>query len=264
MLLLTLALLAAPPDMKQAASAVTTLVAAELGETKSVLSGQDVKKLMEAASNAQLAGCDVAASCISEIASALGTRFVVSGRLNQVGSFFVLEASLLDSQGGVILDRASLKRATLDEIQASLTNVVSRLHAKLPEDATTILVLDFETTQTAVVGVTEAEVQGSALSIASFIAGGVGIATLVAAYGYLAYRGSYFYALNPGTDDGIANPYGVFIPVVGPFTYSEFDNPPLIEGRQDLPLLGALQVGGFLLGAGGIAGGFVFAPAATE
>jgi hypothetical protein len=81
------------------ASLLTERVAAALAEAGfDIVTAADLRDLVELeAQREAFEDCDTS-SCMSEIADALGTRFIVSGRLGKLGTERVLQLKLFDAQ----------------------------------------------------------------------------------------------------------------------------------------------------------------------
>src|SRR4051812_10419633 len=85
-------------DQNQA-SLVTELVTAALSKEPKfdVIASADVRKQVELESQKQVAGCSEQASCIAEMAGALGASVVVYGSIGQLDDVIILTLNLFDS-----------------------------------------------------------------------------------------------------------------------------------------------------------------------
>jgi len=119
-------------DAQNVPSATVETVTEALGTELSkepglhVLTHSDLSRLAALEGEKAAMGCETDASCLAEIASALGARFVVTGRLSQIEERFVLQLTLLDAQGA-----RSLHKTTLTE--RSATKIVERLPSAAQE-----------------------------------------------------------------------------------------------------------------------------------
>lgn len=101
---------------------VAGLVAAQLADHPrfDVISGQEVRRLVELEGEKQATGCETDASCLAEIANAMGARLIVMGQLGRLGSLIVLNLSLYDSDEGRTVARAAVKSPDLDSLPDAL------------------------------------------------------------------------------------------------------------------------------------------------
>lgn len=133
-----------------AASVVTELVTTALGKDPrlEVLSSADVRRQLELEANKQAVGCDDrGASCLAEVAGAMGAQLVVSGQLGQLDDVIILTLNLFDSAQGRAVGRVAVQETSLKALSARVDGAVQELTApfvqKLAPGATTrVLVLD--------------------------------------------------------------------------------------------------------------------------
>jgi hypothetical protein len=71
-------------------------------------------------------GCDEA-SCLAELAGAMGARLVVFGDANKLGTVTILTLSLFDSSKTQSVGRVSVQAATIEELPAKLPPAVRDL-----------------------------------------------------------------------------------------------------------------------------------------
>ncbi|MBK7859316.1 MAG: hypothetical protein IPJ65_11980 [Archangiaceae bacterium] len=108
--------------------AVTTEVAARgLFE---VISSKDVETLLNVERQRELMGCsDDSANCMTELAGALGARFVLSGSVARLGEAYQLNLQTMDSQKAQPLGRATLIGKDLGVLREQLKYVVAEATA---------------------------------------------------------------------------------------------------------------------------------------
>jgi TolB-like protein len=94
------------------------------------ISQHDVTEMMDLEAERQAAGCDEA-SCLAEIAGAMGARYVVSGRIGKLGSRFSFTLSLFDSSEARNVSRANRVGSSLDEIADAIDGQVDELLASM-------------------------------------------------------------------------------------------------------------------------------------
>lgn len=100
------------------AATVTSIVVAGLAEfrTLDVVSGEDVRRLADLEASRMSAGCSDDASCLSEIAGALGAQLVVFGAVGKLGSATVVSLDLFDSQKAQALGRVTTQTTQTDRL----------------------------------------------------------------------------------------------------------------------------------------------------
>lgn len=127
----------------ETARLVTDLVAVSLQRTGrlAVLTSEDVRSVMAFEAEKQSAGCDDA-SCLAELAGALGAALVVHGSVGQLGELFVVNLNLFDSrearsagrESAQVRDRAELPVA-IDRMTRALVGGTIELPPPSPDDA---------------------------------------------------------------------------------------------------------------------------------
>jgi TolB-like protein len=86
-----------------------------------VISSRDIQTLLGVERQKQLLGCsDDASSCITELAGALGSRFVLSGSLAKLGDALQLSVQMLDTQKGQPVARSVRLANDVDTLVAQL------------------------------------------------------------------------------------------------------------------------------------------------
>jgi hypothetical protein len=124
------------PDV---ALTLTDLVTAAFSEIKTkgeeqtdskayrTLSGEDIRKMLEIEGDKQTLGCEGGESCLEEIAGAMGSRFVVYGRISSLGELLVLQLNVFDAQAALPISRKVLKAKSLGEFADSITPAAEEL-----------------------------------------------------------------------------------------------------------------------------------------
>jgi hypothetical protein len=111
---------------------LTDLVATHVGQDArySVLSGSDMRRILELESNKESAGCDDASvsSCMADLAGALGATYVVFGNSAKLGGELMnLNLQLYDSKRGQVLRRVALQGKSLADITMQLEGAMVQL-----------------------------------------------------------------------------------------------------------------------------------------
>jgi hypothetical protein len=165
------------------ASAMTDAVAAEVNARGffQVMSSNDIATLLGVERQKQLLGCsDEKGSCLTELAGAVGARFVLSGSLAKLGDVVQLTLTTLDSQSAQPVGRATRLAKDLTALRGQLPFAVAEATATpLPPPPSRVLPFSL-------IG----------LGAASLIAGGV--------VGFFAL--SQETAINRELDNGMTNP----------------------------------------------------------
>ncbi len=122
----------APAALRERADGVASLLGSRLATRKELklLTQEDVNTLLGLERQKALIGgggkegCDDS-TCMTEVSGALGARYVVSPRIDQFGSRFLLTATLFDSTTAVSLAKPAADAASEEEIPAA-TEVIAR------------------------------------------------------------------------------------------------------------------------------------------
>ncbi len=87
---------------------------------------EEFRTLADVEAQRSVSGCDDAsASCLAEIAGALGARYVVSGTLGGLGDEVVLQLALLDTRTAQTLSRSSAGAASVSALRDRLDVAVA-------------------------------------------------------------------------------------------------------------------------------------------
>ena len=101
-----------------------------------VLSSEDVRRLADLDASRQTLGCDEA-SCLAELASALGAEVIVYGSIGTLGRIVVVNLSIFDSKSAKSVARETVQAHTLEELPQLVDGAVNKLVARIPGVATT-------------------------------------------------------------------------------------------------------------------------------
>jgi TolB-like protein len=116
----------------QVAAALTETVSVEVSQRGffDVLTNQDINTLLGMERQRQMAGCaEESSSCLTELAGALGARFVMNGSLTQLGDAFQLNLQTLDTKTAQPLGRATRIARDLPALRAQMTFAVAEATA---------------------------------------------------------------------------------------------------------------------------------------
>lgn len=113
---------------EQQLTTIAGLIAAELNQRPGlrVLTTDDMRDLLSLEESRQLAGCDDN-SCMTELAGALGARYVVFGQAGALGDLLVVNLKLLDTQRAETVGRAAAQARNLDELPRVLRPALDTL-----------------------------------------------------------------------------------------------------------------------------------------
>lgn len=99
-----------------------------------VLSGADMRAMVELEGEKQALGCTDDTSCLAELAGALGARLVVFGQMAKLGSRYLMNLNLFDSDAGKAVGRAAISADSLDGLMEQLPGAVHKLAAPFLEE----------------------------------------------------------------------------------------------------------------------------------
>lgn len=114
------------PAQLEALTGYVTVTLSEYAPLE-VLSGADVRAMVELEGEKQSLGCADDTSCLAEVAGAMGARLVVFGQMAKLGSRYVLNLSLFDSEAGKAVGRASVTGDALEEVFEQMPRGVHKL-----------------------------------------------------------------------------------------------------------------------------------------
>jgi len=99
-----------------------------------VVSSGEIARIIEIEGNKQALGC-VQDSCLSELAGAMGTRYVLFGHVAPLGETLVMQLRLFDSQTLVMVAREELKGPSPDVLATAIPPAVDTLFASIATPA---------------------------------------------------------------------------------------------------------------------------------
>lgn len=175
-----------------------------------VFTTQDLAAILELEADRLRAGCDTA-SCLAEVAGAMGARYVVFGTLGRIGSTVVAQVSMFDSEAGRPVARREVRARSAENLVEPLSIAAAQLVAPVLEEGDPLLV---EAQR-------EWEEPWTGLKTGAL---GAGIAGLVAGLGVTAAGGLAFAlatvllasdAAPPATKNWVARPLGIGAVLVG-------------------------------------------------
>lgn len=151
--MLSLALLLAVTTVDaNSAGLITEIVTSSIAKNTKldVISGADVRRQMEVEANKELLGCDASsASCLAELANAMGARFIVYGKLGTLDDVVILTLNVFDSEKAQAAGRVVAKDKSLaalaERAEPAALELVTNVAAGVAEGAKArVLVLDIE------------------------------------------------------------------------------------------------------------------------
>lgn len=115
---------------KSEVETLTGLITAKLARYAEleVLSGQDLKRLVDLEAQKQAAGCDEA-GCLAEMAGALGAQIVIFGQAGRLGGTLVVTLDAFDAAKGVAVARQPIEARDLGQLPGLVGPAVDRLVA---------------------------------------------------------------------------------------------------------------------------------------
>jgi len=139
---------AAPPDADTASLTAIVADVAGRGDGISVVTRKDLAQLLEMGASQQSMGCDDAsATCLAEVAQALGAEIIVRGELGSIDNERSLSLSVLNSADLTSTARAVVRGRTIGDLGNEVARVLPGLVQKVRpagEKATRLFVTDVE------------------------------------------------------------------------------------------------------------------------
>jgi len=125
--MMILGLQAAPGVEAQLASGLNDAIAVELSQRGffEVLAAKDLQTLLNVERQRQLLGCSEEGACLTELADAVGARFVLSGQLNKLGAAYQLSLEGLDTLKARPLGRTTRLSADVETLRAQIPYAVA-------------------------------------------------------------------------------------------------------------------------------------------
>ncbi len=108
---------------------VSNVISSELSEYPGfeILTGADMRQMVELEAEKQAMGCDQHNSCLAELAGAIGARYVVFGEMGKVGSSVLLALNLFDSSEAKALGRVTLRSKNIDALMDDIPWAIQKL-----------------------------------------------------------------------------------------------------------------------------------------
>lgn len=109
-----------------------------------VLSGADIRQMIELEAEKQAAGCDDA-SCLSEVAGALGAEIIVTGQVGRLGESYIISLSVIDVGAATAVARETAELDSIEDAPGVVRPMVDRLMERMedrvgrPENEVTFL-----------------------------------------------------------------------------------------------------------------------------
>jgi hypothetical protein len=106
-----------------------------------VLTAADVREAVNLQAQSETLGCEADSSCLAEVASAMGAKYVVFGSIGRLGKNFVINVNLFDQSNAHSAARETIRAENLDvlpeKIDAGVTALVANIApAQAPPPAT--------------------------------------------------------------------------------------------------------------------------------
>lgn len=157
------------PEVAKIASGILSTAVAELGGLTPV-SMQDLRTLVELEGNREALGCSVE-SCLADVASAMGSRYVIYGEIGQLGSSLIINLNLYDASTAASVARRTVRAGSPDTLPDVLPPAVRSLFTGIAAEDPPLPAL-------AVAG---GVVLGTGVLLAAGAAAGAGMASAVVA-----------------------------------------------------------------------------------
>lgn len=116
---------------------MTSLLSVELAQQRGqsgnrldVVTASDVEKMATLAAEKSTVGCDTS-SCLGEIAAAMGTRYVIFGDANKLGTLTIVTLNVFDADEARSITRKSLELDDVAQLPTRLRAIVPELAAPL-------------------------------------------------------------------------------------------------------------------------------------
>lgn len=97
-----------------------------------VVSSEDIRRIISLEADREAMGCSADASCLAELASALGAELVVYGSVGQLGMTTVINVSVFDSLRTRSVARETIEANTLEVIPDRIRGAVDAMLGKDP------------------------------------------------------------------------------------------------------------------------------------
>lgn len=125
LLVLNLDAIDVPPDKVSILNGRIASLLSERSDVETVTTA-DIQAMAQIDASKAAMGCDES-SCLAEIASALGARYVIYGRVGRLDDVILLQVSLFDASVGKPVSRQETQGAQLKELSANLPRLLNDL-----------------------------------------------------------------------------------------------------------------------------------------
>src|SRR5687768_2517862 len=95
-----------------------------------VISGADLRSLVDIEAEKRALGCDANESCLAEIAGALSADLVVSGSVGRLGSLVVVNLSLYDGKRQESVDKQKVSAERVEDLPVQIDMAVAALFGR--------------------------------------------------------------------------------------------------------------------------------------
>lgn len=152
------------PEVASIATGILSTAVADLGGLVPVTM-QDLRTMVELEGNREALGCSVE-SCLAEVASAMGSRYVIYGEVGQLGSALVVNLNLFDATAAASVARRTVRAPSLEALPDVLPSAVRSLFGGIAAEPAPVPTL-------AIVG-------GVTMGVGALLAAGAGVGAVAA------------------------------------------------------------------------------------
>ena len=92
-----------------------------------VTTGADLRKIADLETQKQAMGCDADASCLSEIADALGAKYVLHGSIGRLGGSYLVTMNVYDALRSLSVGRQTVQVEAAAQLPAAIEKSVAEL-----------------------------------------------------------------------------------------------------------------------------------------
>lgn len=96
-----------------------------------VLSAEDMRRTLDVEAEKEALGCKADASCLAEVAGALGARFLLYGSAAKLGDVVAVNLSLYDARAGVAVARESIEINELGRLPTEVRRAAKVMFAQV-------------------------------------------------------------------------------------------------------------------------------------
>lgn len=115
---------------------ITDLIATKIDKYGlEVLTASDVREAVDLQAQGATLGCETDASCLADIASAMGAKYVVFGSIGRLGKNFLININIFDQTSAQSAARETIQAENLDVLPAKIDDGVTRLMSRIVQVA---------------------------------------------------------------------------------------------------------------------------------